>query len=141
MAKPNESQWYYLSGTIYYITAIVVALGAFLFKCCPAETPTVLNPPVSTPTDPLPTAMQDSCKNVEEALNQWVNQATSLSSAMQLLSPETRAQRQLADDSIMEEGLLSDYLQRLRIHPKPLHIQTCQWDTANQHIKILIFKD
>jgi hypothetical protein len=141
MANPNESKWYYLSGTIYYITAIVVALGAFLFKCCPAQTPTVPIPTVSTPTAPLPTAMQDSCKNVEEALNQWIHQATSLSSAMQLLSPQTIAQRQLADDSIMEEGLLSDYLQKLRIHPKPLHIQTCQWDEAHQYIKVLIFKD
>jgi hypothetical protein len=85
--------------------------------------------------------MQDSCKNVEEALNQWIHQATSLSSAMQLLSPQTIAQRQLADDSIMEEGLLSDYLQKLRIHPKPLHIQACQWDEAHQYIKVLIFKD
>jgi hypothetical protein len=64
-----------------------------------------------------------------------------MSSVMQLLSPQTIAQRQLADDSIMEEGLLSDYLQKLRIHPKPLHIQTCQWDEAHQYIKVLIFKD
>jgi hypothetical protein len=64
-----------------------------------------------------------------------------MSSAMQFLTPETTAQRQLADDSIMDEGLLSDYVQKLKIHPKPLHIQACQWDEAHQHLKGLIFKE
>ncbi|MEN9612851.1 MAG: hypothetical protein RLZZ628_3665 [Bacteroidota bacterium] len=138
MANSNESKWYYLSGTIYYVTAIVVALGAFLFKCCPATTPV---PTVQTPTEPLPTAMQDTCKAVEAALNQWVNQTVGRSSGMEFLNRDTKAQTQLSDDSIMDEGLLSDYLQKLRIHPKTLHIQTCQWDSAHQYIQVVILKD
>jgi hypothetical protein len=136
MANSNESKWYYLSGTIYYITAIVIGLVAGIFKYCPAPTPKETHPSVQTPT-----AAQDTCKAVEEALNQWVNQANTMSSAMQFLTPETTAQRQLADDSIMDEGLLSDYVQKLKIHPKPLHIQACQWDEAHQHLKGLIFKE
>jgi hypothetical protein len=125
MANSDKSNWHEVSGTIYYIAGILSLLVPVLVKYYPAQTP--LSPPLT-------------CKAIEVALNQWVNHAGGSVDAMQYFTPKTKAHIQLSDNSLMDEGLLSDYLQKLRIQPIPLQLQTCEWDSTRQHIQLLIFK-